>query len=100
MDWKIASLGGNKTPGGAIGRACGLHKEILTAWAGALAFHFCLYCAVAGCFAFGLYYLMQPTRLAYPGLAAYKPPARHGHCSRCTAEARARGDYARGQGRA
>jgi hypothetical protein len=37
-----------------------------------LAIHLCLYCAAAACFAFGLYYLMQPT----PGLAAYKPPPR------------------------
>jgi hypothetical protein len=42
--------------------------------AGALALHLCLYCCVAGCFAFGLYELMQPTRSNNPGLAAYKPP--------------------------
>src|SRR4051812_19646140 len=30
--------------------------------AGALAIHLCLYCAVGGCFAFGLYELLQPTR--------------------------------------
>jgi hypothetical protein len=41
-----------------------------------LAIHLCLYCAAAACFAFGLYYLMQPTRLVNPGLAAYKPPPR------------------------
>jgi hypothetical protein len=40
-----------------------------------LAMHLCLYCAAAACFAFGLYYLMQPTRLVNPGLAAYKPPS-------------------------
>jgi hypothetical protein len=42
--------------------------------AGAIAMHLCLYCAVAGCFALVLYYLMQPTRLPNPGMAAYKPP--------------------------
>jgi hypothetical protein len=35
-----------------------------------------MYCAGAACIAFALYYLMQPTRLANPGLAAYKPPPR------------------------
>ena len=33
-----------------------------------------LYCAVAAGFAFGVYELMQPSRHANPGLAAYKPP--------------------------
>ena len=42
--------------------------------AGALAIHLCLYCAVGGCFAFGLYELLQPTRFVNPGIAAYKPP--------------------------
>jgi hypothetical protein len=42
--------------------------------AGALAMHLCFYCAVAACFALALYYLMQPTRLPNPGMAAYKPP--------------------------
>jgi hypothetical protein len=42
--------------------------------AGALAIHLCIYCGVAGCFAFGLYELLQPTRNNNPGLAAYKPP--------------------------
>jgi hypothetical protein len=36
--------------------------------------HLCLYCAVGGCFAFGLYVLLQPTRVANPGIGAYKPP--------------------------
>jgi hypothetical protein len=44
--------------------------------AGALALHLCLYCAVGGCFAFGLYALLQPTRSSNPGIAAYKPPPR------------------------
>jgi len=39
-----------------------------------LAFLLCLYLAVAGGFAFGLYELLQPTRFTNPGLAAYKPP--------------------------
>jgi hypothetical protein len=43
--------------------------------AAALAIHLCLYCAVAGLFALGLYYLMQPTRLPNPGMAALKPSA-------------------------
>src|SRR2546427_11396548 len=35
-----------------------------------------LYCVVAGCFAFGLYALHQPTRLSNPALSAYQfPPA-------------------------
>jgi hypothetical protein len=42
--------------------------------AGALAIHLCLYCAVGGCFAFGLYGLLQPTRFVNPGIAAYHPP--------------------------
>src|SRR5262245_40588352 len=41
-----------------------------------LAGHFCMYCAGAGLIAFALYYSMQPTRVANPGLAAYKPPPR------------------------
>ena len=42
----------------------------------ALAKLFCVYCAGAGCIAFALYYSMQPTRVANPGLAGYKPPPR------------------------
>jgi hypothetical protein len=42
----------------------------------ALAKHLCMYCAGAGLIAFALYYAMQPTRVANPGLAAYKPPPR------------------------
>jgi hypothetical protein len=42
--------------------------------AGALAIHLCIYCGVAGCFAFGLYELLQPARNSNPGVAAYKPP--------------------------
>jgi hypothetical protein len=44
--------------------------------AGALALHLCVYCAVGGCFAFGLYELLQPTRSSNPGIAAYKAPPR------------------------
>jgi hypothetical protein len=40
--------------------------------AGALAMHLSLYCAVAACFALVLYYLMQPSRLPNPGMAAHK----------------------------
>jgi hypothetical protein len=40
--------------------------------AGALAMHLSLYCAVAACFALVLYYLMQPSRLPNPGMAALK----------------------------
>jgi hypothetical protein len=36
----------------------------------ALAIHLCVYCAVGGLFALVLYYLMQPTRLPNPGIAA------------------------------
>ena len=38
--------------------------------AAALAIHLCVYCAVGGLFALVLYYLMQPTRLPNPGIAA------------------------------
>jgi len=40
-----------------------------------LAFLLCLYLAVAGGFAFGLYELLQPTRYTNSGLTAYKPSA-------------------------
>ena len=43
--------------------------------AAALAFHLCVYCAVGGLFALVLYYLMLPTRLPNPGIAALKPSA-------------------------
>src|SRR5215813_15333416 len=33
-----------------------------------------LYCAVSGCFAFGLYALHQPTRLSNPSLSVYQFP--------------------------
>jgi hypothetical protein len=39
--------------------------------AGALAMHLCVYCAVGACFALALYYLMQPSRLPNPGMAAH-----------------------------
>jgi len=42
----------------------------------ALAEHLSMYCAGAACIAFALYHLMQPVRVANPGLAAYKPPPR------------------------
>jgi hypothetical protein len=42
--------------------------------AAALGIHLCLYCALAGCFAFGFYALMQPTPYPNPGVAAYEPP--------------------------
>ena len=38
----------------------------------ALAIHLCAYCAVGALFALVLYYLMQPTRLPNPGIAALK----------------------------
>src|SRR4029077_18751950 len=38
--------------------------------AAALALHLCVYCAVGGLFSVGLYYLMHPTRLPNPGIAA------------------------------
>jgi hypothetical protein len=38
--------------------------------------HLSMYCAGAACIAFALYHAMQPTRVANPGLAAYKPPPR------------------------
>jgi hypothetical protein len=40
----------------------------------ALAIHLALYCAVGACFALGFYLLLQPSRSANPGLAAYQPP--------------------------
>jgi hypothetical protein len=41
--------------------------------AGALALHLFIYCAVGVGFFFGLYGLLQPTRINNPGSAAYKP---------------------------
>lgn len=43
--------------------------------AAALAIHLCAYCAVGALFALVLYYLMQPTHLPNPGIAALKPTA-------------------------
>jgi hypothetical protein len=40
----------------------------------ALGIHLVVYCAVGACFAFGLYALLQPSRVANPGVAEYKPP--------------------------
>jgi hypothetical protein len=40
--------------------------------AAALAIHLSMYCAVGALFALVLYYLMQPTRLPNPGVAALK----------------------------
>jgi hypothetical protein len=40
----------------------------------ALAIYAVFCCAVTLCLALGLYELMQPSRIANPGLAAYKPP--------------------------
>jgi hypothetical protein len=40
----------------------------------ALGIHLCLYCAVAGCLAYGLYALLQPAHFANPGVATYQPP--------------------------
>ena len=40
--------------------------------AAALAIHLCAYCAAGALFALVLYYLMQPTRLPNPGIAALK----------------------------
>jgi hypothetical protein len=42
--------------------------------AGAAAITLGLYVGVGGCFAAGLYWLLQPRVIANPGLAAYKPP--------------------------
>jgi hypothetical protein len=44
--------------------------------AGALAIHLFLYCAVGGCFFFGLYELLQPTRFNNLGMAGYNPSPR------------------------
>ena len=40
----------------------------------ALAIYAVICCTVTVCLALGLYELMQPRRIANPGLAAYKPP--------------------------
>ena len=40
----------------------------------ALGIHLTVYCAIAACFAFGLYALLQPSRGPNSGLTAYKPP--------------------------
>ncbi len=53
----------------------------------ALAIHLGVYCAVAACFALALYYLMRPTRLPNPGMAAYKPsPSTTGYAALLRAE--------------
>jgi hypothetical protein len=39
----------------------------------ALGMHLVVYCAVGACFAFGLYALLQPSRVSNSGLAEYKP---------------------------
>ena len=46
--------------------------------AGARAIRLCLYCAIAGCFASGLYELLQPMRSSEPPplkVIAYGPPS-------------------------
>jgi len=43
-------------------------------WSAALVLYLGAYCALAAGLAFGAYELMQPSRHANPGLAAYKPP--------------------------
>jgi hypothetical protein len=40
----------------------------------AVVIHLAVYCAVAGCFAYGLHALFAPTRLVNPGVSAYKAP--------------------------
>jgi hypothetical protein len=40
----------------------------------AIVIYLCAFCALIGCFFYGLYELMQPARYANPGMAAYKPP--------------------------
>jgi hypothetical protein len=52
----------------------GAYRQQDDGLAAALGIHLCVYCAVAACFALGLYALLQPSRLLNPGLAAYKPP--------------------------
>jgi hypothetical protein len=55
----------------------GVHAATFgTSLAGALAMHLCVYCAVGACFALALYYLMQPSRLPNPGMAAHNPSPR------------------------
>lgn len=40
----------------------------------ALGIHLIVYCAIAACFAYGLYAMLQPSRGPNSGLTAYKPP--------------------------
>jgi hypothetical protein len=46
------------------------HRDSLDA---AVGIYLCAYSALAGCFFFGLYEFMQPSRYANSGMAAYKP---------------------------
>jgi hypothetical protein len=40
----------------------------------AVVIHLAVYCALAGCFAYGLHALFAPTQLVNPGVSAYKAP--------------------------
>jgi hypothetical protein len=53
----------------------GYYPQEQTRGAGAVVMiHLAIYCAVAGCFAYGLHALFAPTQLANPGISAYKAP--------------------------
>jgi hypothetical protein len=39
-----------------------------------LAIYLCMWSAIVGCFALGLYELLQPARYPNPGVSGYKPP--------------------------
>jgi hypothetical protein len=76
MVWKLLRWPGTKRAAARLGCMRRSSDQDSDGVAAGLVIHLCLYCAAAACFAFGLYYLMQPTRLVNPGLAAYKPPPR------------------------
>jgi hypothetical protein len=76
MVWKLLRWPGTKRAAARLGCMRRSSDQDSDGVAAGLAIHLCLYCAAAACFAFGLYYLMQPTQLINPGLAAYKPPPR------------------------
>src|SRR4051812_33457848 len=78
---KTVSKKGFCTPEPCLSRSVPTHMALYPQYerdglAGALAIHLCLYVAVGGCFALGLYELLQPARVGNPGLAAYQPPPR------------------------
>ena len=73
VKWKIAPPARNERAPPRLGPHAATSQRYSDGLASSLAIHLCLYCALAACFALVMYYLMQPTRLSNPGMAALKP---------------------------